>query len=246
MVFAVSAPSTLVIADLTVTRGGVPVVRRASLQVEAGRVTALLGPNGAGKTTLLEAVSGVLPVVSGSITYDGVALHPLSPEARARSGLSHVEQGRTVFGALTVEDNLRVATDGPTDVAFELFPELERRRSLLAAHLSGGEQQMLVIARALVGGPRVLLVDEISLGLAPAIVRRLMPLMRQLADEGVGVLMVEQFATVALEVADHVYVLDRGEVVFDGSATELASRPGVLHGVYLRRTGGPSAAKGGG
>jgi len=236
---------TLRVDDVTVARAGVPVVRGVTLVAPAGEVTALLGPNGAGKTTLLEAISGVLPIQAGSITYDGVELSGLPPERRARLGIAHVEQGRTVFAELSIVENLRVATDGPVDDAFTLFPELERRRDLPAGLLSGGEQQMLVIARALLTRPRLLVIDEISLGLAPVIVRRLVPAVSRLADRGVGVLMVEQFATLALEYAHRVYVLDRGRITFGGSAAELAERPGVLHGAYLRRSG-PSAAPAGG
>ena len=152
---------------------------------------------------------------------------------RVDRGLAHVEQGRTVFAGLTVEENLRVATAGPVDEVYNLFPELERRRRLPAGRLSGGEQQMLVIGRALLMAPTMLMVDEISLGLAPVVIRRLVPVVRVLAERGVGVLMVEQFATIALRVADRAVVLDRGEVVYDGDPAGLEQRSELLHGAYL-------------
>lgn len=225
---------------VSVARAGSLVVREVSLAAPAGQVTVLLGANGVGKTTLLEAISGALPVVSGQVRLGGVAVEGRSRLARARLGLRHVEQGRTVFAALTVDQNLAVAApDGEVDEAFVWFPELADRRALRAGLLSGGEQQMLVLARALLGRPRALLVDELSLGLAPRIVRRLLPVLRTIADGGAAVLLVEQFAEVALRVGDRAYVMSRGQVVLEGSCEEVARHPGVLHGVYLGR--GPAA-----
>lgn len=226
--------SGLSIENLVVARGGFPVVRGVTLRAPPGQVTVLLGPNGAGKTTLLEAVSGVVPVSGGQLHLNGQAITTLRREGRAHRGLAHVEQGRTVFAGLSVEDNLRAAGRGrPVGELFELFPELLARRAVAAGMLSGGEQQMVVIARALAGRPQVLLVDELSLGLAPIVVRRLMPVLRALADDGVGVLLVEQFAALALEIGDHVYVLNRGEVVYEGRAGDLRRRPELLRGAYL-------------
>ena len=219
--------------EVTVHRAGIPVVRDVTFEAPPGTVTVLLGPNGAGKTTLLEAISGVLAVAAGKVWLDGADVTSMLPEHRVDRGLAHVEQGRTVFAGLTVEENLRVATAGPVDEVYNLFPELERRRRLPAGRLSGGEQQMLVIGRALLMAPTMLMVDEISLGLAPVVIRRLVPVVRVLAERGVGVLMVEQFATIALRVADRAVVLDRGEVVYDGDPAGLEQRSELLHGAYL-------------
>ncbi len=227
---------------ITVHRAGIPVVRDVGFDAPRGAVTALLGANGAGKTTLLEAISGVLPVASGTVWFEGVDVTAALPEHRVGLGLAHVEQGRTVFADLTVEENLRVATSGSVAEAYRLFPELERRRHLPAGLLSGGEQQMLVIGRSLLMEPKLLMVDEISLGLAPVVVRRLIPIVRLLADRGVGILMVEQFATIALGVADRVVVLDRGSVVYDGEPGGLERQPELLHGAYLGR-GSPTPSR---
>jgi len=238
-----SGSGGLRLEGVTVHRAGVPVVRDVGFAAPRGEVTVLLGPNGAGKTTLLEAVSGVLPVASGTVWLEDVDVTALLPEERVGHGLAHVEQGRTVFAELTVEENLRVATAGPVEEVYHLFPELERRRRLPAGRLSGGEQQMLVIGRALLMEPTMLMVDEISLGLAPVVVRRLVPVVRVLARRGVGVLMVEQFATIALRVADRAVVLDRGEVVYEGEPAGLERRVDLLHGAYLGRHGGAASSR---
>ncbi len=226
--------STLVLEQVCVARGQFPIVVDVDLRVPAGEVTLVLGPNGAGKTTLLEAISGILPVKSGSITLGGDPIHRASRVRRARRGLAHVEQGRAVFSDLTVAENLLIATSGgDLTAAFEMFPELESRRGIRAGSLSGGEQQMLVLARAMLAKPSVLLIDELSLGLAPIIVRRLMPVVRALADSGMAVLMVEQYAALALEIGNSVSVLGRGRVIFSGACDELDSQGGVLQGAYL-------------
>jgi branched-chain amino acid transport system ATP-binding protein len=226
--------SALVVDNLVVNRAGLPVVRGASLTVEPGGVTVLLGANGAGKTTLLEALSGVTPHASGSIALDGQPVERLRPGARARRGLAHVEQGRTVFRTLTTQDNLRAARrDADPAEAFALFPELEKRRDVGAGLLSGGEQQMLVIARALLTRPKALMIDEMSAGLAPVVVNRLMTAVRKLADAGLAVLLVEQFAALALSIGDRTYVLRRGQIVYEGGASALAREPERLHRLYL-------------
>jgi branched-chain amino acid transport system ATP-binding protein len=210
-------------------------VRKVSLSVESGQISVLLGANGAGKTTLLEGLSGVIPVVSGKIEIDRQEIQRVRAGARVSAGLAHVEQGRTVFRQLTTDENLRVGAASANDVneVYELFPELLPRRDIRAGLLSGGEQQMLVIARALAGRPKILLIDEMSAGLAPTIVRRLMTAIRKLADQGLAVVLVEQFAVLALAVGNRAYVLRRGKIVYDGACAELRDAPERLHQLYL-------------
>jgi branched-chain amino acid transport system ATP-binding protein len=228
------------VRNLEVQRGGSPVVTGVDLSVPPGEITVVLGPNGAGKTTLLEALSGRIPAQRGTAMLDGVDLLRMSRRARATRGLAHVEQGRTVFDDLTVTENLLVgARHGAIGPAFDMFPELRRRAGVVARALSGGEQQMLVLARAMVGRPRVLLIDEMSLGLAPMIVRRLLPAVRALADDGVAVLLVEQYATLALSVGTAAMVLFRGRIVLRDSAAELSRHTDRLHRAYLGANGAP-------
>jgi len=233
----------LKLVDVAVARGGAPIVRDVTLTASAGEVTVLLGPNGAGKTTLLEAVAGVLPLAAGQLTGDGDNLAGLDRVARARRGIALVEQGRTVFTQLTVAENLRAVRRSATDRTVELFPELEKRMDVQAGLLSGGEQQMVVLARALAMGPSVLLIDEMSLGLAPVIVKRLLPAVRSLADEGCAVLLVEQFATLALEIADTAHVLAGGRLTHSGPAAPLRKAPDVLHAAYLGEAVSPEREK---
>jgi branched-chain amino acid transport system ATP-binding protein len=231
--------SALKVDGLFINRAGLPVVRGVSLVVEPGSVSVLLGANGAGKTTLLEGVSGIAPVASGAIELHGEVIQGLRPGLRARKGLAHVEQGRAVFATLTTDENLRAASRrADLGRAYAMFPELEKRRRVRAGLLSGGEQQMLVIARAMLTRPKTIMIDEMSAGLAPIIVGRLMTAMRQLANEGLAVLLVEQFAALALSVGDRAYVLRRGHVVYDGPCPALAQSPDLLHRLYL----GESAA----
>jgi branched-chain amino acid transport system ATP-binding protein len=230
----------LSVAGVVVHRVGSPVVHGVDLDVPAGQVTVLLGANGAGKTSLLEAISGIIPAAKGTIIVDGTNVTKSSRSARARLGLAHVEQGRSIFPDLTCEENLLVA--GPRSAisdAFALFPELDKRRSARAALLSGGEQQMLVIARALVNRPSVLMLDEMSLGLAPTVIKRLIPIVRKLADDGVGILLVEQFAHLALSVGDRANVLLRGEVAYEGDCAALRNDPAKLRELYLGASTAP-------
>jgi branched-chain amino acid transport system ATP-binding protein len=226
---------------LTVARGGRPVVHEVTFEIAPGEVTALLGPNGAGKSTLVLAVAGVLKPLAGSVALADRELSGRRPESIRRAGVAVVPEGRRLLSDLTVEDNLQVATyslsreDAKAGRAYalELFPELGKRLTAPGRSLSGGEQQMLVLAQALVSQPRFVLIDELSLGLAPVIVKRLVPTIRTVAESGVGVLLIEQFATVALGLANRAHVMDRGRLRFSGLASELKARPELLQSSYL-------------
>jgi branched-chain amino acid transport system ATP-binding protein len=227
---------------LSVSRGR-PVVEEVSLEIPSHAVTALLGPNGAGKSSLVLAVGGVLRVAAGKVLLDDQDLTRRRPEAIRAAGVAIVPEGRRLLGELTVEDNLRVATfalgraqarEG-IEYALELFPSLERRWKAPARALSGGEQQMVVLAQALVSHPRFILVDELSLGLAPVIVKRLMPTLQRVAEAGVGILLIEQFAHVALAISQTAYVLEGGRIRDHGTAQELRDHPERLHRAYLLR-----------
>lgn len=240
-----SADDVLDVRDISVPRGEVPIVHEVTLGVAPGTITVLLGANGSGKTTLLDGVAGLAPSTSGTVTLAGTALTGLPIYRRAQAGLGYAEQARTVFRTLTVEQNLLVSGDGDPAMAYDLFPELDRRRALPAGHLSGGEQQMLVLGRALIAGPKVVLIDEMSLGLAPVVVRRLMGSVRELAERGIGVLLVEQFANLALEIGTRAYVLRKGRVVFEGPCEELRGAEERLHEFYFGALNEETAVKGG-
>jgi branched-chain amino acid transport system ATP-binding protein len=235
----------LEVRDLHAGYGRTVVVRDLSLTVEPGEIVALLGPNGAGKTTTLMTVTGLLPALAGEVRLFGGPVDTRAPHRNARRGLGCVTEDRALFGGLSVRDNLRLAArdDGGgrvrrsrpdlTDVT-RYFPALGPLADRRAGLLSGGEQQMLVIARALVARPRLLLVDEMSLGLAPKIVDQLATVLRRVADDlGIGVLLVEQHVPVALSIADAAVVLAHGEVVARGPAADLAERPDLLQASYL-------------
>lgn len=227
--------SALVVENLSVNRAGLPVVRNASLVVDAGTITVLLGANGAGKTTLLEGIAGAVASSGGLIRLGDINIEKLGPSRRAKAGLSLIEQGRAVFIDLTVEENLEVARHekASTDEVFAIFPELVQRRHIKSGLLSGGEQQMLLIGRALLARPKVLLIDEMSLGLAPLIVQRLMKLVAELSRQGMSVLLVEQFASLALAVGHRAYVLRHGHIAYDGTCKELRDDPQKLHRLYF-------------
>lgn len=232
---------TLEIRDLDVPRGGRPVLHGVSLDIPAGEITTLLGPNGAGKSTLVLTIGGVLPSTGGSISLGGVELRGAKPEKVRGNGIAVVPEGRRLLPNLTVEDNLKVATynlpaaqaKAGIESALELFPELHKRIDLTARSLSGGEQQMVVLAQALASQPKVVVVDELSLGLAPVVVKRLMPVLEQVAEQGTGVLLIEQFAHVALALANRAYVVEGGRIKYSGTAQELRDNPDIVKAAYL-------------
>jgi branched-chain amino acid transport system ATP-binding protein len=229
------------LSELTVLRGGRPVVHEVSVEIEPGEVTALLGPNGAGKSSLVLAVAGLLPAEGGSVKLNGTDLTGRRPEKIRAAGVAVVPEGRRLLPELSVEDNLEVATyslsrpDAQAGLAYalELFPELEPRLGTQSRSLSGGEQQMLVLAQALVSKPKFVLIDELSLGLAPVVVKRLVPTIRKVAESGIGVLLIEQFATIALDLARGAYVMGGGAIHFSGLASELKKKPELLQSAYL-------------
>jgi branched-chain amino acid transport system ATP-binding protein len=237
----VTAPEVVLdIRGLVAGHDGVPVVRGLDLRVSAGEVVALLGPNGAGKTTTLQTISGLLPVIGGEIEVLGLPPTPRSPHRVARRGVGHVTEDRSLFFDLTARQNLGVGVAGrrrsarAVERVLGLFPELEPVLDRKAGLLSGGQQQMLALARALVAEPRLLLVDEMSLGLAPIVVQRLLPMVRAVADEtGAGVVLVEQHLAMAMEVADSVCLLVHGEVVAEGPTSEMKDRRELFEASYL-------------
>jgi branched-chain amino acid transport system ATP-binding protein len=224
------------IRDLHVSYGQVDAVRGVTLALAPGQIVSVIGPNGAGKTTLLAAVMGLLPS-TGTLRFEGEDLRSLDVEGRVERGLCLVPEKRELFGDLSVLDNLRLgaytsrlgseALKRRVDSVYARFPRLAERRAQRASTLSGGERQMLALGRALMSGPRLLMLDEPSLGLAPLIVRDILAIVRGLRDEGVAILLVEQNARAALEISDHGYVLETGEIALEGASSELACDPRV-------------------
>lgn len=210
--------------------GRIEVLHGVSLIVNAGEIVTLVGSNGAGKTTLLRVISGVQPCTNGEITFEGRSIARMAPHARVAAGIAQVPEGRQVFAPLSIEDNLRLgAWTRNGDFACEIetiygmFPVLKEKRTLAAGALSGGQQQMLAMGRALMSKPKLLLLDEPSMGLAPLLIEQIMQAIVMLRSQGVTVLLVEQNVTAALEIADRAYVIETGRIVLDGPAKALAN-----------------------
>jgi branched-chain amino acid transport system ATP-binding protein len=231
-------PDALVLTDLNAGYSGAPVVWDLNLRVAEGELVALLGPNGAGKTTTLLTISGLLPAIGGSVDVLGRPAIVRRPHQNARRGLAHVPEDRSLFFGLTVRENLQLGGAGrgraDLDTVLGYFPALEDLLPRKAGLLSGGEQQMLTLGRALASRPRLLLVDEMSLGLAPVIVEGMLPVLRQIAhDIGTAIVLVEQHIHMALTVADRAYVLSHGRVAVEGTRAELVDRRDLLEASYL-------------
>jgi branched-chain amino acid transport system ATP-binding protein len=232
--------AVLEISNLRSRYGRIEVLKGVSLEVKAGEVVALIGSNGAGKTTLLRALSGIQPISAGEIKFLGKRIEGLASHRRVERGILQSPEGRQIFGPLSVEDNLRLGAylrkdkeiDADRDRIFEMFPILREKRSLLAGGLSGGQQQMLAIGRALMGKPKLLLLDEPSLGLSPLLVDQVLSSITSLRNSGITVLLVEQNAIAALEIADRGYVIETGHIVHSGPASELLLDP-KLKAAYL-------------
>jgi branched-chain amino acid transport system ATP-binding protein len=241
-----TAGHALAVRDLHAGYRGVPVVRELNLEVRSGEVVALLGPNGAGKTTTLETIAGLHRPISGTVELSGESIGGKPAYVLAQRSLALVPEGRALFPGLTVREHLRLAGGrgqragnkrGREEELLEMLPELRKCLGRKAGLLSGGEQQMLAVGRALVTRPRLLLVDEMSLGLAPVIVERLLPILRRAADElGSSVLFVEQHVALALEISDRAYVLAHGRIMLEGPAAELRERRELLAASYLGET----------
>ena len=221
--------------DLQSAYGRILALKGVSLRVETGEITALVGGNGAGKTTLLRCISGVQPVSGGRVTFHGEDITAWSPHRRVAAGIAQSPEGRQVFGPLSVEDNLRLGafrrgradTETGLDRVFDMFPILKEKRALQAAGLSGGQQQMLAIGRALMSQPRLLLLDEPSMGLAPVLVDQILDAVVALKRAGVTVLLVEQNASAALAIADRGYVIETGRIAHGGTGAALLHDPAV-------------------
>jgi branched-chain amino acid transport system ATP-binding protein len=230
----------LAIVGLSAGYGAIRVLQHLDVSVHAGQVVALVGPNGAGKSTLLKALSGMIPKTGGTVTFGGQDITRLTTQACGRLGLVHVIEGHRVLPSLTVEENLLLAAlDQPAsgrrsraEEAYQVFPEIAEKRALRAGTLSGGQQQMLVIAQGIVRQPRLLLLDEPSAGLAPVLIARVLEVVAALRTKGTAVLLVEQAVEKALHIADRVYVLVHGRIVL-ATDVQSARAPGVLERAYL-------------
>ncbi|MGO8954608.1 MAG: ABC transporter ATP-binding protein [Rhodomicrobium sp.] len=230
------AAPLLEVRDLAVAYGGIAAVKGIALEARAGQAVSLIGANGAGKTTTLRALSGLLKARAGSMRFEGAELLNAPAHRIARLGIAHVPEGRQIFAEMTVAENLRMGAYLTRDVAeiaqrrervLARFPRLEERLGQLAGHLSGGEQQMLAMGRALMGRPKLLLLDEPSMGLAPLFVEEIFSIIAELKREGQAILLVEQNASAALDISDYAYVLENGQIRLSGPAAEIARNPEV-------------------
>ncbi len=225
----------LSVQDLHVSYGVIRALKGISFEVRRGEIVTLIGANGAGKSTTLRAISRLVPIQQGSIIFEGVDLRDIPPHEVTAMGISHVPEGRGIFANLTVQENLKLATWGRKDQeiqqayerVFSLFPRLEERRNQLAGTLSGGEQQMLAVGRALMRGGRLMLLDEPSMGLAPVLVREIFDVLREINAAGTTILLVEQNARQALKLAHRGYVLETGTIALAGMSQELMDNPRV-------------------
>ena len=226
----------LQVDDVRVAYGGIAAVKGVGLEVRAGELVSLIGSNGAGKTTTMKAITGLLPLQGGRIRFDGRDLHGQGPWDLVRQGLAMVPEGRGVFTRMTIEENLLMGAytrddgagiDADIERVFGLFPRLKERRSQLAGTLSGGEQQMLAMGRALMSRPRMLLLDEPSMGLSPLMVDKIFEVVRDVSAQGVTIVLVEQNARRALQIADRAYVMDSGEIIMNGPGKDMLDDPKV-------------------
>ncbi len=232
---------SLNIRGLSLARGGKRVLEQIDMNIQPGRITAVLGPNGAGKSSLVMAIAGALPLLGGSVSLGEQSLTGLAAERIRRAGIAAVPEGHQVFPGLSVLDNLKAAgnllssseMDNALKEVFEVFPELAKCHTQPAQTLSGGQQQMVALGHALMARPRFILVDEMSLGLAPVIVKRLEGVIELLARRGTGILLIEQFPQVALRLADYVYVMNQGRVALEGDAQRIKDDPQALQRAYL-------------
>ncbi len=226
--------SLLKVMDLKVSYGGIEALKGISFEVEKGSIVTLIGANGAGKSTTLRAISGLVPVKSGTITYDGNVINGQSPQKIVAEGICMVPEGRRVFPNLTVLENLKIGAylrkddlTADIDHVYRLFPRLKERHWQLAGTLSGGEQQMLAVGRALMMRPKILMMDEPSLGLAPLVIRDIFRIIQTLHEEGITILLVEQNANAALKIADFAFVLETGFLGMQGTGAQLLNDPGI-------------------
>lgn len=226
----------LQVEDLHVSYGGINALKGISIEVGLGEIVSLLGSNGAGKSTTVRAISGLVPIASGEINFNGIRLKSMSPHKIQRLGLAHVPEGRKVFANLTVNENLLMGAYNNQDKSdiqksitrfFSIFPALDDKRQRLAGTLSGGEQQMLAIGRAMMSKPRMLVMDEPSLGLAPLVVNDVFNVIQQIRNEGVTVLLIEQNANAALKISDYAFLLENGRLSLEGTGLELLNDPRV-------------------
>ena len=226
--------SLLTIMDLKVSYGGIEALKGVSFSVDKGQIVTLIGANGAGKSTTLRAISGLVPIKEGTITYDGNVISGQDPQTIVSEGICMVPEGRRVFPNLTVQENLQIGAylrsdDLTADLehVYELFPRLEERSWQMAGTLSGGEQQMLAVGRALMMRPKLLMMDEPSLGLAPIVIRDIFKIIETLHHEGITILLVEQNANVALKIADYAFVLETGSLGVQGKGSDLLNDPAI-------------------